>query len=154
MSLTKRDIIQAAFVEIGLGSRIYTATPEDLQDALLRLNALLAEWSTRGAAGSFVLGIGADEDDLDEDASIPANGVRGVICGLAVDIAPSYGRQVSADTRKAAELGKRALRNQSIEVPTKALDYTAIPAGAGHKRERIATLLPETRDVTNLDQSK
>ena len=45
MSYTKRQIINQAMTEIGLGSYSLDAQPEDLQDALFKLNAMLAEWT-------------------------------------------------------------------------------------------------------------
>lgn len=130
MSYTKRKIINEAFTEIGLGSYNFDAQPEDLQNALLRLNAMLSEWTLAGAD------TGADTpfvDDLDADSLVPMTDIRAVICGLAVSLAPSFGKIVSPDTMKAAVNGKRLVIKRNATIPSKKIDVAAVPAGAGHK---------------------
>lgn len=135
MSYTKRKIINEAFTEIGLGSYNFDAQPEDLQNALLRLNAMLAEWALYGAV------TGADTpfaDDLDNDSMIPMTDIRGVICGLAVNLAPSFGKAVSPDTMKGAVNGKKIIIKRNATVLSKRTDVADVPAGAGYKwRNRI-----------------
>lgn len=133
MSWTKRDIIRAAFEEIGLGSYAYDAQAEDYQGALRRLNALVASWSGSGANTGYPSNNTPDTDEIDSDSNLPADAVRGVICGLACDIAPSYGKQASPSTMTAANAGRLLMMRKSAVIPEKRTDLASIPAGAGHK---------------------
>lgn len=130
MSYTKRKIITEAFTEIGLGTYNFDAQPEDLQNALLRLNAMLAEWTLTGADTDALTPF---EDDLDADSLIPMSDIRAVICGLAVNLAPSFGKVVSMDTMKGAVNGRRVIIKRNATILPKQTDVAAVPAGAGHK---------------------
>lgn len=135
MTLKKRTIIEQAHSEIGLGSYAYDAQPEDLQDALLRLNALMAQWAGDGAQVGWPSVNVELADDLDSDSNLPVDAVRGVICALAIDLAPGFGKAVSRDTKVAAREGKRLMMRKSSQIPQRQMDATSIPAGAGWKSD-------------------
>jgi len=124
MSFTKRKIINEAFTEIGLGTYNFDAQPEDLQNALLRLNAMLAEWAEAGAVTNALTPF---IDDLDVDSLIPMTDIRGVICGLAVNLAPSFGKVVSMDTMKGAVTGKKIVIKRNATILPKQTDVAAVP---------------------------
>jgi hypothetical protein len=48
MGYTKRQFISAAFEEIGLASYVFDLQPEQLQSALRRLDAMMADWNAKG----------------------------------------------------------------------------------------------------------
>lgn len=133
MSYTKRTIIEQAHAEIGLGSYAYDAQPEDLQDALLRLNALMAQWSGDGAQVGWPSVNSELVDELDSDSQLPPDAVRGVICALAVDIAPGFGKEPSRSTKVAARQGKVLMTKKSVKAPQMKMDATSIPLGSGWK---------------------
>lgn len=140
MPLKKRTIIEQAHAELGLGSYAYDAQPEDLQDALLRLNALMGQWASDGAQTGWPSVNAELMDDLDADSNLPADAVRGVICALAVDMAPSFGKQPSRTTITTARSGKRLMMRKSAEIPQRQMDATSIPIGAGWKLENQINL--------------
>mgnify|MGYP003642354605 CR=1 FL=1 len=137
MSYTKRKIINQAMTEIGLGSFNLDAQPEDLQDALFKLNAMLAEWTIYGAVTGALTPF---VDDLDADSLIPMTDILAVVSGLAVILAPSFGKQVSPATTMSAFNGRRAIVKRNFTVVGKRSDVAAIPAGAGHKYDRRINL--------------
>lgn len=124
--LTKLEIIQQSFEELGLGSYAYDAQPEDLQTALTRLNALLGYWSSVGALTGFPLG-----GSLDDESGVPIDAERGVICALAVDIAPAYGKSAMRETKIAAREGRKILTRKSVTAPSKVRNLSSVPKGAG-----------------------
>lgn len=140
MSYTKRQIIKDAFEEIGLGAYAYTLQPEDWQTALRRLSTLLASWRGYGAITDFPSTDTPSDDDLDADSEVPVDALRGVVCGLAVDLASGYGKQVSPTTMTAAEGGRKLMIAKNTFVPQKLADRGAVPAGAGHKYENRINL--------------
>lgn len=136
--LTKRELINQAFEEIGLGTYAYNMRAEDYQSALKRLNALLAEW---GATGAIT---GGDETgNLDADSDVPLNAERGVICALACDVAPSFGKQPMPQTVSNARQGRILMIRTNTVIPTKEVNHASVPAGAGYKTPRAPFLYPE-----------
>src|SRR5205823_3620714 len=59
---TKRALILSALGEIGLADYLFDASPEDLQDALDRLNRMAAQWDGQGIRVGFNLGGGLDDE--------------------------------------------------------------------------------------------
>ncbi len=147
MSYRKRDIINQAHAEIGLGSYAFDAQPEELQDALMRLNALMAEWSSEGAGTGWPSVNMPLADDLDSDSNLPIDAVKGVICALAVDLAPSFGKTPMPTTVLSATRGKRLMVRKNTEVPQMAMLATAIPLGAGWKEIGIINLPASDSDI-------
>ena len=48
MGWTKRQYIEQAFEEVGLAAYVFDLTPEQLQSALRKLDAMMAEWNAKG----------------------------------------------------------------------------------------------------------
>ena len=125
---------------------VFDATPEEKQDALSRLDALMARWEDDGVETGYTVEDGPDDDTITGDSGIDQKYVRAVFLNLAVEIAPSYGKQVMPQTlRAAAEAYTRARSGQTP--PTKNVNTTAVPAGAGHKYYR-----PETITLPGADE--
>ena len=135
MSYTKRQFIEAAYEEIGLASFNYQLTPEEEQFALKRLDAMLAEWNGRGIRLGFPISGNPDDADLDEDTGVKDSANEAIILGLAIKIAPTYGRQVSRETKAGANKSYNTLVNLSAQPIEMSLPRT-MPAGAGNKRWR------------------
>ena len=155
MTWSKREIIKDAFEEIGLGAQAYDIQPEDYQTALRRLNAHVSEWSGSGAQTGFAGNNTPSEGELDRDSNLPPDAVRGVICGLACDIAPGFGKQVSRKTMTAAANGRNLMLRKAAadSIPKKAKNNLSVPAGAGHKyREQINIVAADTEQLSGEDQ--
>jgi len=126
--MNKREIIQEAFTEIGLGPYTYDMQPEDFQTGLTRLDAMMALWSTKRVDVGYPLG-----GDLDTETNLPANAKELVILGLAIRIAPSYGKTPSALTIQLARDGFLSLQNSTAVIPDKLRGMA--PSGAGNRGE-------------------
>lgn len=55
MPYSKRQFVIAAFEEAGLASYVYDLTPDQLNSALQRLDAMIAYWNGRGVRVSYPL---------------------------------------------------------------------------------------------------
>lgn len=143
MAWSKLDIIGAAFAEIGLGDYAFDATPAEKQAALSRLDALMARWLARGIQTGYVVENNPDADTISGSSGIAQELVRGVILNLAVDIAPSYGKQVLPHTAAAALGGYNDALSFTNVVPQMALNTTAVPIGAGYKYFTGQTTQPQ-----------
>ena len=132
MGYTRRQFIAAAFEEIGMADYVFDIQPDGLQGAARRLDSMLLDWNARGIrlgpniSGSIAVA------DLDTDMGIPDSGNEAIITGLAVKIAPSYGKQVSSGTLTAARFGLNTLLGRAAMPPQQRYS-PGLPAGQGNK---------------------
>jgi len=140
MAWTNHQIISEALTEIGMGSYVYDAQPEDLQTAQGRLDAMLAEWESQGIITGYVVKNTPTLADLQVDAGIRQQLVRPVILNLALELGPMFGKTVSPDTKVAAKKGYNLAVASSVTIPTAKANVTSAPAGGGWKNTTIPFL--------------
>ena len=132
MSYTKRQFIEAAFQEIGLASYVYDLQPEQLELAMRRMDAMLANWNAKNIKIGYPIPSSPENSDLDSETDVPDSANMAIILNLAVQLAPGYGKVVSQDTKMMAKDAYRSLIIASVRPREMALPST-LPAGAGHK---------------------
>lgn len=137
MPRTKRQIIEDAHIEIGV--QAFEQQPEDVEKALRALDDMMADLDARGANTGYAAGSG-----LDDDAGLPMDALRGVRALLAIEVAPSFGKSPMPATLTAAQQGRNLLMRKNADIPERVLDYSKVPAGAGHKYARVLTPLDTT----------
>jgi hypothetical protein len=154
MSYTKRQIIEAAFTEMGMSPYSFELMPEQLNAALIRLDSMMAEWNARGLRLSYNGFNPPGGSTLDSDSGLPDSSWEAVITNLTLRLAPSYGKTVNPDTRITA---RHALNTILVDaaMPTE-MRLATIPAGAGHKNIEQPFIDPDTNylvvgDDTTLD---
>ena len=103
MGYSKRQFVTAAFDEIGLASYVFDLTPEQLQSALRRLDAMMASWNALGIRLGYPLPSSPQFSDLDAQSEVPDSANEAIITNLAIKLAPSYGKQVMPDTKATAK---------------------------------------------------
>ena len=133
MGWTKRQFVVAAFEEIGLADYVYDLSPEQLQSALRRLDAMMATWNAINARVGYPLPADPQDSSLDEQTNIPDYCNETVFQNLAIRIAPGYGKQVSPDTKTAARAGYLNMVQQAIGAPPEMQMPGTMPKGAGNK---------------------
>lgn len=133
MGWTKRQLIEQAFEEIGLASYVYDLTPEQLQSALRRMDAMIGGWNANGIRIGYPLPSAPDLSDIDQDAGVPDFATEALYTNLAVRLAPSFGKTVSPELKAYAKDAYGNLANQTA-IPTieRQLPQT-MPRGAGTK---------------------
>ena len=92
----KRQLIELAFGEIGSAGYEFGRTPEEVTDALLRLNALMREWPwnlLNYVQPSYGVG------EPDDASGISYEAMNGVSAALALRIAPVMGATLSPESR-------------------------------------------------------
>lgn len=133
MTWTKRQLITQAYEEIGLASYVFDLTPEQLESARRRLNAMVAGWNANGVRINFPLPSEADSDDIDQECGIPDYAIEALYFGLALRLAPSMGKSVSPETKQFADAAYGNLANQTaLPTPERQLPIT-MPRGQGTK---------------------
>lgn len=133
MSYTKRQLVTSALSEIGLSSYAFDLSTDQLNEALVRLDAMMAEWNARGIRLGYPIPGTQGGSSLQDDSGIPDSAWTAVITNLAVQIAPSYGKQLSLQTLTVARQSWNtilALNANPIEIIV-----NGMASGAGNKGE-------------------
>ena len=139
MSYTKLELVKGALAEIGLSDYAFDLSAEQIDQALARLDAMMAEWNGRGVRLGYPVAVNPSGLEGSDDSGIPDVAYEAVITNLAVRIAPNYGKAVSAETRATATRGMNTLFTRSAR--PKPARLGAMLAGAGAKS--TAPFLPE-----------
>lgn len=123
----KRQLIELAFGEIGSAGYEFGRTPEEVNDALMRLNSLMYEWpwNTLGYIQP-PYGVGSP-DDL---SGIPFDVMNGVSAALGVRIAPVMGATLSPEARANASSAIAKVYAYTATIPTMPY-HRDTPRGAG-----------------------
>lgn len=132
MSWTKDVLIRETFGEIGLNVTNFNVGPDELNSALVRLDGMMALWNSKGIRLGYAMPSDSDGSDLDQESGLPDAAYTAVICNLALQIAPQYGKTPSMDTRANAKEGYLALLSRAAMPPEQQYQNT-VPRGAGSK---------------------
>lgn len=133
MSWTKRQFVTQAFDEIGLAAYVFDLSPEQLNSALCKLDAMLASWNAVGVRIGYPLPASPNDSDLDQDSGVPDFANEAIYLNLALRIAPSYGKVIMPETKQFANTAYHNLVNQTIQPILQYQLPTTMPLGAGTK---------------------
>lgn len=135
MSYTKRQLIVAAFTEIGLGSYDFDLSADQLEAGLQRLDAMVAQWSNKGIRLGYTLTASPEDSNISQDSGVAVSAVDAIITNLAIRLAPSYGKTVPLETRTTAREA-----------------YDDLLAQAGFPQERQVVDLPSGAGAKSVDE--
>lgn len=136
MGYSKRQFVAAAFEEIGLASYVFDLQPEQLQSALRRLDAMMAEWNAKGIRLGYPIPGSPQFSDLDEPSEVPDSANEAIITNLALKVAPGFGRNPMADTKITAKAAYNTLLSRAA-MPMEQQFPGTLPSGAGNKPWRM-----------------
>jgi hypothetical protein len=117
---SKRQFITAALSEIGLADYVFDLQPQDLESGLRRLDSMMAEWNAKGIRLGYPIPGSPQFSDIN----------------LAIRLAPSYGKQVMAETKVDAKNAYNTLLSRAT-LPAEQQLPGSMPAGAGNKPWRV-----------------
>jgi hypothetical protein len=132
MGYSKRQYVTAAFEELGLASYVFDLSPELLEGALRRLDAMMAQWNGQGIRLSYPLPGSPENSDIDAETSVPDSANEAIIAGLAVRIAPSIGKVAQAETKVTAKAAFDVLASRACQ-PIEMRLPASMPSGSGTK---------------------
>jgi hypothetical protein len=136
MGYSKRQFVNAALEEIGLASYVFDVQPEQLEFAMRRLDAMMADWNGKGIRLGYPLPGSPQDSSLDEQTLVPDSAFEAIICNLGIRLAPSYGRQVMMETKATAKQAYDILL-QRATFPLEQQLPAQMPSGAGNKPWRM-----------------
>jgi len=133
MGRTKKEYIAQAFEELGLAGYIYDLTPEQLQSALSRLDAMMATWNARGVRVGWAIPIKPMASDIDYQTNTPDAAHEAIYLNLAIRLAPSFGKVVSPELKVLAKEAYTAMLS-NVAAPIIGRKYpSTMPLGAGNR---------------------
>ena len=133
MGWTKRQFVEQAFEEIGLAAYVFDLTPDQMQSALRRLDAMVAGWNATGIRIGWPMPSSPMNSDIDVDTAVPDSANEAIYLNLALSLAPSFGKVVSPETKINANSARNNLLNHTL-APTPECQFPGtLPLGAGAK---------------------
>jgi hypothetical protein len=150
---TKIQLIQKAFGELALAGYVYDLDPDQLEDALSTMDAMLAEWTTFGINIGYLLPATPDDSNIEDPSGIPDSANRAVYMSLAVQLAAGRGKTLTPQTLAGAARGYQQLlgaaaRAAAIQQPMP----NTMPRGAGNKPWRgCAPFFPGPAETLDAD---
>ena len=144
---TGTSIIKDALKAIGVHSVIVPTSPENITDGMNKLNSMLEGWLDQNIQIGFTP-LEVPGDNLNE----PASTRNGIIWNLAIEMAPDFAVEPSANLKGRAnkQMDLIAQIYQIHEIPAKIVSDT-LPVGEGNRRWRGSrTFFPKD---TELDSS-
>ena len=142
MGWTKRQYAEDALMELGIASYVFDLQADQIEAAVRRLDTMMAEWNGRGIRLGYPLPGSPADTDISAEAGTPDSAHDAIVTNLAIRLAPSYGKQVSVETKTTARHGFNTLLARAAIPPQMQLPGT-FPAGAGNKG---TTFTPEPND--------
>lgn len=133
MSWTKRQLVVQAFEEIGLAAYVFDLTPDQLASALRRLDAMVAGWAANGIRIAYPLPSSPQNSDINADTGTPDWCNEALYLGLALRLAPAFGKAISPETRMLAAKAYSNLLNQASVLTHQRQAPQNLPRGQGTK---------------------
>lgn len=132
MGYSKRQFVEEALVEVGLGSYIFDSDPEVLATMLKRLDGLLAMYYGMGVPLPSVAPFNPDLSDINDDTDIPGWANEAIIYGLAMRGAGALGKALTVEQRITQQQAHSVMLSRAVVVGKISARQTV--AGAGNNR--------------------
>lgn len=142
MGWTKRQLVERAYANIGMAPHVYDIQPEQMQAAIIDMDAMVAQWNGKDIALAYALTSDPDNADPDQDSGLPDWANAGVFLQLALVLAGQHGRTMSAETKTAAKDGLDTIKLRASKPTLQVQLPRTMPLGAGHKPWRTGNRNP------------
>lgn len=133
MSWTKRQIIEQAYEELGLGAMFLDLQPDQIESARRKLDTMVAGWSSRNIQIGYPLASEANSSDVDQETNVPDYAVQALYLNLAIRLAAGHGKVVTPETRQQANESYRDVIRGATRNPPSMMYSCFLPSGAGNK---------------------
>ncbi len=132
MPWTKAQIVADAFGEIALAGHVYDIEPEEMQNALRRLEMMLGNWEGRGITLGYRFATDPGAIEVDDPSGLQDAAVETVVINLAKRLAAGYGKALSPQQMQDARDSFNVLLRAAAFPPQMQLPGS-MPRGAGAK---------------------
>lgn len=142
---SKRRIVELAFGQLTMAGYEFGRTPEEVNDALDQLDALMYEWPYSKLG---YIHKPAGEGEPDELSNIPFETLTAVAAGLALSLAGAMGRTMPAEARARLSAATAKLYSYTASIPTMPVARNT-PRGAGNGHFQQSPFIDETYEDVN-----
>jgi hypothetical protein len=132
MGWTKRQFVVQAFEEVGLAAYVFDLQPEQLQNALRKLDTMMGTWNGLGIRLGYPLPSSPQYSSLDEETFVPDYANEAVYTNLGIRVASGFGKTVTPETKATAKAAYDVLLKRAA-FPMEQQFPDTLPAGAGNK---------------------
>lgn len=133
--LTKGELIDGAFGDIGLASYVFDIEPEEQEAALRQLDSMVATWSIKGINIGYQLSSSTSDSSINQVSGVPQFAIEAIEKNLALRLAPKYNKQVSLDLKAQAKEAYNALLT-AISIVPEMQNTSILPIGSGNRFQR------------------
>jgi hypothetical protein len=129
-SSTKGDLVEMAYEELGSAGYEFDHGPDEIASTLRKLDVLMASSTMPNIGYNAPSKIGGS--NMLDPSGLPDSTLQAIAIELGLRIAPSWGKTMSSETRKARADGMNALRSMAAVIPKIALRRDT-PMGTGNR---------------------
>lgn len=149
MAKTKSDIVASALNKLAVTGFDYEIDPEELKAGVVALESLMADWDARGIKIGYAFAADPETANISDPCGLPDIAFRAVTYHLAIDLADSYGKQVSQSIAAGANSAMTSLMSATQYIPQ--VQYSSrMPRGSGNNL-RHNRFMRFYRPTTTLD---
>jgi hypothetical protein len=131
MATTKGDLARRALSKLSVTGWDYEIDPEELKSACVSLEDMMAQWDANGIKVGYSFAEFPDAVEVSSPANVPDIAYKAIVYALAIEIADSYGKQVTAAIQAGASSGMSSLLSAIAYVPRSTYGNN-MPRGSGN----------------------
>lgn len=134
MGWKKRLLVNKAFGDLALAGYVFDMTPEEVQDAILRMDAMAGTWEASGVRVGYNTTVDPEKADPDQESGLPDWANEAFFKGLALRLAAGFGKAVPPSLAVAAKTAYDAMLGLIASNVPEMQFKGNLPIGAGWKR--------------------
>lgn len=133
MATTKNDLVRSALTKLAVVGYDYDIDPEELRGGLITLEEMITGWEARGIHTCYALAAYPEAAQGQDDSEINPQARQAIVYALAIQLADSYGKQVSQSVAAGAAAGMNSLLVAIQNTPSVIYPHR-MPRGSGNRR--------------------
>lgn len=133
MATTKSDLVRSALSKLGVVGYDYDIDPEELRGGLIALEEMMTDWAARGICTGYALAEFPEAAQGGDDSETNPYARKAIVYSLAVQLADSYGKQITQTIAAGASSGMTSLL-VAIQQQPASLYPRRMPRGSGNHR--------------------
>jgi hypothetical protein len=131
MATTKSDIVASALNKLAVTGFDYEIDPEELKSGVTTLEYLMADWDARGIKIGYNFAADPETANISDPCGLPDIAFRAVTYQLAIDLADTYGKQVTQSIAASANSGMTSLLS-AVQYQPQVQYPNRMPRGSGN----------------------
>lgn len=131
MAVRKSDLVRDALSKLAIINYDYDIDPEEFRTGLIAMEVMIASWDARGIKFGYIISPTPEQAKGEDDAGIPDIARKAIVYNLAIELAPTYGKEISQAISVGASSGMTDLLSAVQYIPQ--VQYPRnMPRGSGN----------------------